>query len=75
MGKDAHRIIEIARDFGALGWKVNGAGGNGGSLTLLTSDLSSRKRKFIRAVEATKPGFQSLPIYLSRGSLQLCSSS
>ena len=25
----AHRIIEIAREHGAIGWKVNGAGGDG----------------------------------------------
>ena len=35
---DADRIIEIAREHGALGWKVNGAGGDGGSLTLLCGD-------------------------------------
>jgi galactokinase/mevalonate kinase-like predicted kinase len=32
---DARRIIEIARAHGAIGWKVNGAGGEGGSITLL----------------------------------------
>ncbi len=32
----AHQVIEVARRHGALGWKVNGAGGDGGSLTLLT---------------------------------------
>lgn len=28
--------IEVARSLGAVGWKVNGAGGTGGSLTLVT---------------------------------------
>lgn len=35
IGVDASQLIRLARDRGALGWKVNGAGGDGGSLTLL----------------------------------------
>jgi D-glycero-alpha-D-manno-heptose-7-phosphate kinase len=34
IGPEAEQVIEIARAHGALGWKVNGAGGAGGSLTL-----------------------------------------
>jgi len=35
----AHRAaIDIGRSLGAVGWKVNGAGGDGGSLTLLAGD-------------------------------------
>ena len=34
---DAWRVIEIAAAHGAAGWKVNGAGGDGGSITLLGS--------------------------------------
>jgi D-glycero-alpha-D-manno-heptose-7-phosphate kinase len=71
VGEDAQTVIALAREHGALGWKVNGAGGDGGSLTLLTGDLSSQKRELVRAVEDTRPGFQSLPIYLSRHGLRL----
>jgi D-glycero-alpha-D-manno-heptose-7-phosphate kinase len=71
VGPDAQLVIDLAREHGALGWKVNGAGGDGGSLTLLTGDLSSHKRELIRAIEAARPGFQSLPIYLSRHGLRL----
>ena len=31
---EADQIIELAKQFGAMGWKVNGAGGNGGSLSI-----------------------------------------
>ena len=31
-------LIDIARAHGAIGWKVNGAGGDGGTVTLLGSD-------------------------------------
>ena len=32
---EAHALIDLARSVGALGWKVNGAGGAGGSLSVL----------------------------------------
>ena len=60
------RIIEIARGHNALGWKVNGAGGAGGSLTLLCGDRSSEKRAMIRAIEEENLKFKNIPIYLSR---------
>lgn len=71
VGTDAHTIIDLARAHGALGWKVNGAGGDGGSLTLLTGDLSWQKRELVRAIEASGEGFLSMPIYLSRHGLRL----
>lgn len=71
VGADAQVIIDCAREHGALGWKVNGAGGDGGSLTLLTGSLSHRRRELIRAVCDLNPRFQPLPIYLSRQGLRL----
>jgi D-glycero-alpha-D-manno-heptose-7-phosphate kinase len=63
---DAQRVIEIAQAHGALGWKVNGAGGDGGSLTILCGPLSHAKRAMIRQIEAESALFQNIPIYLSR---------
>ena len=71
VGTDAQTVIALARKHGAIGWKVNGAGGDGGSLTLLTGDLSSQKRELVRAIESAGSGFQVLPIYLSRHGLRL----
>lgn len=68
---DAQRIIEIARAHGALGWKVNGAGGDGGSLTLLCGDSSHAKRAMLREIQAESPLFQNVPIYLSRYGLRV----
>ena len=67
---DAARIIEIARAHGAIGWKVNGAGGEGGSVTLLCNSLSHVKRAMIRGIEAENPLFRNIPIYLSRHGLR-----
>ena len=67
---DAQRVIEIAQAHGALGWKVNGAGGAGGSLTLLCNSQSHIKRTMIREIEQENPLFGNIPIYLSRFGLR-----
>jgi D-glycero-alpha-D-manno-heptose-7-phosphate kinase len=67
---EAARVIEIAKSHGAVGWKVNGAGGDGGSLTLLCNESSWARRAMIREIEQENPAFQSIPIYLSRFGLR-----
>lgn len=67
---DICNIIEIAREYGAVGWKVNGAGGEGGSLTLLCNENSSAKRAMIREIEAENALYQHIPVYLSRYGLR-----
>jgi D-glycero-alpha-D-manno-heptose-7-phosphate kinase len=67
---DAKRIIEIAREHGALGWKVNGAGGEGGSLTILCNESSWSRRAMIREIEEENSMFHNIPIYLSRYGLR-----
>jgi len=68
---DVDRIVGIARAHGALGWKVNGAGGEGGSLTLLCGAHSQEKRAMIKAIEGTDPRFRNIPLYLSRQGLRV----
>lgn len=65
------QIMGIAREFGALGFKVNGAGGDGGSLTILTDGDMARKRQLLRTL--TEERFTPLPIYLSRMGLRVWS--
>ena len=68
---DVDRVIKIAKAHGALGWKVNGAGGEGGSLTLLCGNRSYEKRGMTKAIEEASPSFRSIPIYLSRQGLRV----
>jgi D-glycero-alpha-D-manno-heptose-7-phosphate kinase len=74
VGSEATRAIAIAREHGALGWKVNGAGGEGGSITLLCDESSPRKRTLVREIEATDPSFRHIPTYLSRQGLRVWTS-
>jgi D-glycero-alpha-D-manno-heptose-7-phosphate kinase len=71
ISREAERVMEIAKAHGAIGWKVNGAGGDGGSLTLLADASSHVKRVMIREIEQEKPVFRNIPIYLSRYGLRI----
>ena len=44
VGHAHRRAVEVARAAGAVGWKVNGAGGEGGSLTVLAADAAAAAR-------------------------------
>jgi len=70
ISREAWQISEIAKQHGALGWKVNGAGGDGGSITLLGGAVSSAKRAMIREIEQANPLFKNIPIYLARYGLR-----
>lgn len=67
--KDFDSIIEIAHDFGALGCKVNGAGGDGGSLAILTNGNMAQKRKMLATMR--EKNYIPLPVYLSRQGLRV----
>ncbi|HJS30147.1 MAG TPA: hypothetical protein VJ768_11025, partial [Anaerolineales bacterium] len=50
VNKSAQQVIDIAEGYHALGWKVNGAGGEGGSVALLMDGSAKDFHGFIRAV-------------------------
>jgi D-glycero-alpha-D-manno-heptose-7-phosphate kinase len=66
VGDDALAVIEAARAHGALGWKVNGAGGPGGTVTALLADGGAA---FEAAVAAL--GYRVLPVTLSPGGVRV----
>jgi D-glycero-alpha-D-manno-heptose-7-phosphate kinase len=70
VGGDAHRVIDFAARHGAIGWKVNGAGGDGGSVTILSATLEAKA-----ALEAGVAGldmrYRVLPIGVSPVGLQI----
>jgi D-glycero-alpha-D-manno-heptose-7-phosphate kinase len=62
---DAQTVFDIARGYGALGWKVNGAGGEGGSVTLLCGTDLRQKRRLVRDVGESSELIRIVPIRLS----------
>jgi D-glycero-alpha-D-manno-heptose-7-phosphate kinase len=70
VGNPHKKVIDVAKSFGAIGWKVNGAGGDGGSVTILTPSDRSAKRAMVRQLEQADPDFRIIPIYLSRFGLR-----
>ena len=68
---EADAAIEVAAGHGALGWKVNGAGGEGGSITVLCGPDMRVKRDLLRALTQTDPLFQIIPTRLSGSGLRV----
>jgi D-glycero-alpha-D-manno-heptose-7-phosphate kinase len=71
ISRDARQVIDIAKEFGAFGWKVNGAGGEGGSVTILCPELSHVKRDMMHAIEGANALFENIPIHLTRHGLRV----
>ncbi len=65
VGERAHKVIQVAKKFDVIGWKVNGAGGSGGSVTLLMGENTRHKHALIEAIESSHPDFKNIPIRLA----------
>ncbi len=66
VGTAARAVIALAQSHGVWGWKVNGAGGDGGSLTLLTGPAAGARRRLVAALHAAAAGWRLIPTRLSR---------
>jgi D-glycero-alpha-D-manno-heptose-7-phosphate kinase len=70
VGSDARRVIDLAAARGALGWKVNGAGGDGGSVTILSPTVED-KQALDAQVAALDPSYRMLPVRVSAVGLRV----
>jgi D-glycero-alpha-D-manno-heptose-7-phosphate kinase len=70
VGADARRVIELAAAQGAAGWKVNGAGGDGGSVTILSSSPAAKLAVEPR-VAMLDTRYRVLPIQVSSAGLEV----
>jgi D-glycero-alpha-D-manno-heptose-7-phosphate kinase len=73
VSEEAEVVIEIAKKFNASGWKVNGAGGKGGSLTILGSRRLHERESMLREIDALGRGIKSLGFSLSPSGLTVTS--
>jgi len=62
---EAEEVIRLAGKYDAAGWKVNGAGGRGGSLTLLASADDRLRRALVKDLGTLGKGIKPLPFFLS----------
>lgn len=67
----AEQVVALARSFGVQGWKTNGAGGPGGSLSLLCGPRADQQRALLQAIAAAGSGLLPIPIRLARRGLQV----
>ncbi len=71
VSKEAQVVFEVAAAHGASGWKLNGAGGEGGSVTILCGPDLSARRKLLRALGEADRRCQVVPTHLSRHGLRV----
>jgi D-glycero-alpha-D-manno-heptose-7-phosphate kinase len=64
VGADAQRVIALAASHGAVGWKVNGAGGDGGSVTIVSPSRDT-KAAFDQGVAELDARYRVLPTRVS----------
>ena len=67
----AQAVIDLAASRGASGWKINGAGGEGGSVSILCGPDPERRRDLERALVAADPALHMIPIHLSQDGLRV----
>ena len=62
VSENARKIFDIAKRYGADGWKVNGAGGDGGSVTILSNGDAKAQLDMLREINALGNGIRELGI-------------
>ena len=69
----ARRIFDISKHYGAIGWKVNGAGGNGGSVTLLSGGDRFAQRAMLEEIKSMGDGIREIGIRLNDSGVHVIS--
>jgi D-glycero-alpha-D-manno-heptose-7-phosphate kinase len=64
IGSAAQQVIDAARSHHAAGWKVNGAGGEGGSVTILLAPGQDTRAALLADIARSSPSCRPLPARL-----------
>jgi len=67
----AVQVFEIAKRHGALGWKVNGAGGDGGSVTILSNGDKVAQKEMLDEIAAMGEGVRNIGIRLDPSGMRV----
>lgn len=73
VSEDAARLFDIAAGLGCAGWKVNGAGGEGGSVTLLCGPEPGARSRVVAAVSDVDDRCHAIDTTLDRDGLRVWS--
>lgn len=68
---EAKRLIDVARRYYAAGWKVNGAGGDGGSATILCGPGPADRAALESAIVSDPQGWKVFPIRIAAEGLRV----
>jgi D-glycero-alpha-D-manno-heptose-7-phosphate kinase len=71
VGSDAQRVIAAASARGALGWKINGAGGEGGSVAVLCGPRDADREGIETAIRRAANAYHVLPTTIASSGLQI----
>ena len=67
---EAQAVIAIARRCGAAGWKVNGAGGRGGSVSILAG-ARARRQRLLQALASDAAPWRVIPTRICTSGLRI----
>ena len=67
----ARRVFEVAKRYEAFGWKVNGAGGDGGSVTILSNLDMKKRRAMLDEINALGDGIRTIGIRLDNSGVRV----
>ncbi len=70
IAREADAVAGLARRWQASGWKVNGAGGQGGSMTVLASGDDELRHQMMLRINGLGKGIRIIPVSLSRAGLE-----
>ena len=73
VSETAQKIVAIAKAYGALGWKVNGAGGDGGSVTLLSGSNHYSRKVMVEEIKSLGGGIREIGIRLNANGVHVIS--
>lgn len=68
---EADAVASASRRFGAAGWKVNGAGGEGGSMTVLGPADDAKRRRMSDKINGLDGEIRVIPVTLSMAGLKV----
>ena len=73
VSETARQIFDVAKHYGAIGWKVNGAGGDGGSVTILSGGDRYAQRAMLEEIKTMGGGIREIGIRLNDAGVKVIS--